>query len=369
MATENEQPAGGDAVDGHPDGSPTPEPTSEQPATDPIGPRTRRRTWIALAAIAAVGAGTWVTVSTLTDPERQVRAAVTDYLQALEDGDAETAVASIDASLGLGCPEVLTSDAYRDVPDRPTAAVVYDVTVFTGGRNDDDRPAAGVDVVYDRGEGGDARSARIDLVRTSQGWRVIPESELAPAAPPVAPIVGAGELTVDDACSVPGVEVPAVRLLPGSYELGYADPYHLEQARPVQVTLPGTREQTITPVVRPEVADAARTQVLGWITACVDGGWSGPSCEGQEVDVPRYLEPTAGGLVEELGVGFERVPEGGWRFVASAAQDIDGTTVCGPDSGSWCIPDEPTRGTAYFRYGGPAEIAEDGTVTLTREAP
>lgn len=182
------------------------------------------------------------------------------------------------------------------------------------------------------------------------------------------PIVGAGELTVGEACSVPAVEAPAVRLLPGSYTLGYADPFHLEQAPSFPIRLPGASEKTITPAVRPEVAEAAREQVRAWVTACVEGGWGGPTCEGAEVNVPGYLVPTVGGLVEDLGVGFLRDPAGGWRFEASAVQDVDGTTVCGPDSGSWCVPDDPIAGAVHFRYTGSVDVDESGTVTLTREA-
>ncbi|PWD51241.1 hypothetical protein C8046_11830 [Serinibacter arcticus] len=366
MTTENEPPVGDEPAQEPPAPAPTTPPSPVPPMPAPMDPRARRRTLLVLATIAVVAAGTWITVSTLTDPERQARAAATDYLRALEDGDADTAVAALSSTFTPGCPEILTSDVYREVPDRPTGAVVSDVTVYSS--VDDDRPRAVVDVVYQRGEGGDSRSAGIELVRTSEGWKVDIESELAAGAPPVGAIVGAGEFTVDDTCSVPASEKVEVRLLPGSYTLGYADPFHLEQAPTFRVTLPGASEQTITPVVRPEVGDAAREQVLAWVTACVEGGWGGPTCEGEEVDVPGYLAPTAGGLVEDLGVGFVRDPAGGWRFDASAAQDVDGTTVCGPDATSWCVPDEPITGTVYFRYTGSVVVDDDGAVTLTKEA-
>lgn len=178
MRDAREEPGSGDAA---PEAVPqaseltsTPGAPNQEAGATGLPSRSRRRRTILLAGgAAAVVAALAVTLAVAapwrapsgaeptTDPrEEEVRAAAAAYLDALEAGDAEAALAVVDpadpARPAL-CPALLTSAVYGAVAERPSGAEILEVEIIEPGAPDvtpttaSDVPLARVSVLYHRG--------------------------------------------------------------------------------------------------------------------------------------------------------------------------------------------------------------------------
>ncbi|PWD51260.1 hypothetical protein C8046_11940 [Serinibacter arcticus] len=302
---------------------------------------------------------TWLVISYLNDDARQVRGTVASYLAALEEGDAETAVALI-AGRGQGeCPDLLTSAVYSTVAARPTDAEITDVRVNA----DDDGPAASASVSYARGEDGERATAQLTLSRDSDGWRLDGDSDLVPSPTQIV-ANGPGEVWVSGGCGVVDGRVLLAEALPGTYDVIYRDPFRVAEAAPVEVTIPTTGRTELDPAPAAEIVDTVTAQVTGWVEECLASGYAGPVC-GEESVPADWLDVTSTreGWDPDLGMS---VHEDGWHFQALPILEVEGTLSCEGDASPSCVPGEPADARAYLVLRGTVAVDDRGAVTVTR---
>ncbi len=356
--------------------TPTPEPTSEPTPTRP--PRRRALVLAAVAAglaIAAVGTVLIVNATRPTD-EELIRAAAAAYLQALEQGDAETALAhTAPLAEDPQCPALLTSAVYGDVAGRPSQAEIVAVDIYEGGivrpNQDPDAPrlpAAYVGVVYEQGEGGRVRSAELTLEKSEEGWVVAHDSALGLGTPNLTP-VSEGEVTLNGECGTDTDLALLARVLPGTYEVAYHDPTNVLIVDPFEVTVPNGSPITIQPKASPDVLAQVEAQVKDWITMCISAGYVGDTCGVVPVAPSTYLDPaTAVAEPSEVRIGLEPALRIGRGYTASVDQEFTGTTTCEGLTRN-CVAGVPGRAVVFFTFRGELVVDDDGVIILTTDIP
>ena len=349
---------------------------NDDPASSPATPTTRRRPWLIAAALVAAGAIAATAIAVVVvanNDEHQIRGTVTDYLAALEAGDAEAALEAFDLGRDPRCPELVTTQVYSTVKDRPTDATITHIAILPDGHPDDTNenphPSASVHVDYTSGPGGEARSGELTLTRWNDVWELGTGGDLSLMEPNVQ-IYGEGETTFNGACAdVDHARMGWVDAFPGTYEVSYRDPHHVTEAEPMIVSVPSAIPTAVEPRVKPALMEAAAAQVQEWIAACSAAGFTGPTCVGEEVYVPPNFVPNAGenGVQTDMGAGFTpSLGTEGWDYVTSIGVAVNGTYDCTVDPLLGCTQGEPGERNVYFRYKATAVVDDDGALTLTR---
>ena len=318
---------------------------------------------IVVGALVAIVAGTWFVSSQQPTKEERVRDVAAAYLEAIENGDAETALELSGLSgADVVCPELVTTELYQQVRERPRGAEITAITMPDGistGR-------AEVEVTFLRANDRQVTTT-LEISPHENGWEVADGGYLGLQDANLS-LYGSGELTIDGVCRARSGEVNAVDVFPGTYDLAYVDPDGIAAAEPFEQTVPGATPQNVWPEPSGEVIAAVTAQAWQWINACVESAMIGPDCPSWPSTswVPR-LAVTNGNTTSDLDVLVYRAADGGWAFGASLEREVTGTyTVQGCEGLPVCTPGQPSEATAELTYSGTVARDADGVIVVTR---
>lgn len=307
----------------------------------------------------------------LVEPDRALRAEARSvaetYLRAIEEGDGDAAAALLEPTDETrACPELLTSEVYREVDDRPSDPAVTDVEISSDGD-------AVVDFLYNLDPTASAVGA-LHLTRSGETWAVTDLSDLVPERIVVF-LAGPGDLTFDGACTLPPDEIDTIVAFPGSYDITYADPANVGTAEPVAVRVPQEGLTTVTPQLQPDVEAEVLAAVTAKIQGCLDAHLDGLACEGIERDRLDHLDVTSIGAIEEgfAVTVFPSVANGpspaAWFYETTMAiAPVEGVIradgCLGADSR--CVPGTTQSTQTFFpRFTGTVSRDADGVVILS----
>lgn len=297
--------------------------------------------------------------------EDRVRDVVTSYLDALAEGDAETALDLLGvAPHDVVCPDLVTNAVYGEVAGRPVDGEITDVTV-TAGSPRVGRPTATVQVEHAR-DGDETRSrAKVTLVRDDDGWQVEEGSALG-LQPAGLRVDGDAVLALDGACHASLGEAGSVEVLPGTYSVTVEDTTGIGAVEPFEHQVPGSDTTRVELEPRPEVLQEVTDRLTGWIDACAADPLADATCPDGIDQVLRRLDIAERDPVEDLGVRLS-VGSDGWTYSLTGRQEIRGTVRADGciGQGERCVPGAERSDLVSYRLTGTVTLGDDGAVVLT----
>ncbi|PWD51242.1 hypothetical protein C8046_11835 [Serinibacter arcticus] len=297
--------------------------------------------------------------------EDRVRDVVTSYLDALAEGDAETALELLGvAAHETVCPDLVTNAVYGEVAGRPVDGEITDITV-TAGSLRVGRPTATVAVEHAWDGEETLRRAQVALVRGDDGWQVEEDGALGLQRVELG-IDGGAVLALDGACHASPGEASSVTVLPGTYSVTVEDTAGIGTVEPFEHQVPGSDYTLVQLQPRPEVVSDVTGQLTAWIDACAADPLADATCPDGVDTVLRRLDITERDPVEDRDVGLFLTRDG-WAYSLTGSQEIRGTLRADGciGQGERCVPGAPRSDLVSYRLTGTVTLDDDGAVVLT----
>ncbi|MBD7981542.1 hypothetical protein H9623_15210 [Oerskovia sp. Sa1BUA8] len=350
---------------------------SSLPTTPEAGPPTlpavdRKK---ALIVLGTVGAGIIVVVgaavarnvvaSTVYSPSAPVEA----YLDALERGDAQAALALADPDVPNSERTLLTNDVYGGVAERPTGATITDIERF--------EDIATITATYD--QEGRKSTQTFTVRRTGAELLVFDRWELVAPEVPVVDLASVANQQLGTVV-VNGVDVdlapsgsPAFRALPGRWEVTLPDVGELQSAPTLTFTVggpgdvwsDGPDDEVLGYSFTSEALDAAEAAARADLDACVASPEAEPEgCELADFSY-RADEVTGAAWAVTTDPTFTATDDGPSITVEVRDGQVTRTGTM-PPGGGWFAETEPTPYSYErdLRYSTTYVIGQDGKLVI-----
>ena len=309
-------------------------------------------------------------VRAVTNPDRRAAAMAREYFQAIEDGDAETAATYLEIPDELSCPDLLTTEVYSTVPNRPQLVSVDSADLFS-------EEWALASVTYLPDPGASETTGSLSFTRASEikEWH-LSGSSVATLERAYLLLEGPGTLSFNGACDAVNPALNGVYLLPGQYTIEYQDPLNVGELEPITLAYPRAFEVlTLTPQAKPEIVTATQEALRARILSCLESNLTEPKCAPSFPDAMYTVDTFS--AVDDLDIsveirgGYQSTaddPPADWTYIMEPVTiEVTGTMTRSDCIDAVCT--EPWSTTLTYGFSGSVTADAQGAVTLEEFTP